>query len=83
MNLDAIRTEAEFFKRSVGDWLATYNGKVALIKGEKLYGMFDSEETAISEGYKLFQLSPFFVKRIQSHEEKAAFPALIVGIQVQ
>ena len=80
MSIDRIKTEAKFFERSKAAWLATYGGKVALIKGEKLYGTFDTEQTAIKEGHRLFRLEPFFVKRIEPHETKAMFPALAVGI---
>lgn len=81
MSIDPIRTEAKFFERSKGAWLATYSGKVALIKGEKLYGTYDTEQTAIKEGHKLFRLEPFFIKRIEAEEKKATFPALAVGVR--
>lgn len=43
-------------------------GKFVAITGDKILGIFDTYEAALTEGYKDVGLKPFFVKRIQPVE---------------
>jgi hypothetical protein len=63
----ALEKELETYKRILPE-LKKDEGKYVLISGDKVIDTFTSYEDAIKEGYKLFNLQPFFVKQIHSIE---------------
>jgi len=75
-----LSEEREFFERSLSDWLGRFPGKVALVKGQELIGVFDTEQNALSEGARRFQLQPFLVRRVQDVPTDIKIPALTLGI---
>jgi hypothetical protein len=75
-----LETEITFFRESVKDWISAHAGKVALVKDDRLVGVFDNESTALSEGARLFGDQPFLVRRIQEDEQPFSVPAYTLGI---
>ena len=62
-----LEKELETYKRELPKLLAD-EGKFVLIQDERVYGTWGTYEDAIQEGYRLFQLRPFLVKRISPTE---------------
>ena len=64
-----LEREQSFYHTHVEEFTNLYKGKVLLIKGEELIGIFDSEEEAYSEGVRRFGNEPFLIKRVieESH----------------
>lgn len=63
----ALEKELETYKKKLPE-LKKDEGKYVLICGDEVIDTFTSYEDAIKEGYKKFQLKPFFVKQIHSIE---------------
>ncbi len=78
--MEPLSEERDFFSATVGDWLSAYKGKVALVKGSQLVGVFDNESNALAEGARLFKDEPFLVRRIQAITPDASVPAYTLGI---
>ena len=64
----ALEKELETYKRKLPE-LKADEGKFALIRGDELVGVFGTYEDALTEGYKLFELEPFLVQKIQAIEQ--------------
>lgn len=75
-----LKEEREFFEQSLPEWLNKYNGKVVLVKGKELIGVFNTEDEALSEGARRFQLQPFLIRRVQPQQAEVSIPALMLGI---
>ena len=78
--MEPLQTERDFFDRSLEQWLPLHLGKVALIKGEELIGVYDNELTAVAEGARRFGDEPFLVRRIQRGDQNPSAPAYTLGI---
>jgi hypothetical protein len=48
--------------------VAESEGKYVVIRGEQIAGTWSSYEDALKEGYRLYKLEPFLVKRIEGVE---------------
>jgi len=58
----ALDVEYETFKRELPRLLAEgHKGKYVLIKGEKIYGIFATQDEAIRQGYELLPLFESFM----------------------
>lgn len=75
-----LEKERAYFKANLSKWLKENKGRTALIKDEALIGMFDNEDSAISEGARLFGNIPFLVRRIQEDKGDILIPSLTFGI---
>jgi len=75
-----LEEEREFFAQSLPEWLTRFRDKVVLVKGKSLVDVFDTEEDALAEGARRFQVSSFLVRRVQESEEEIQVPALTLGI---
>ena len=77
-----LDAEIKYYESSREEFLKKFLNKVVLIKGEKLIGVFDSEEQAYQEGIKHFGNTAFLIKRVepQSQEQVAWFPAFDFGL---
>lgn len=66
----ALKRERRYFESIKLQLLLDHKGKFVLIKGEDLVGIFDSEGSALEEGYKRFgQSEPFLVHKIEYIEK--------------
>lgn len=63
----ALEQELATFERELPR-LLDRAGKFVLIKGEDVVSTWETYRDAIQEGYRLFLLEPFLVKKIQAHE---------------
>jgi hypothetical protein len=75
-----LEQERDFFNRSFEEWMKQFPGRVALVKGDKLIGVFDTDEDAITEGARQFGLSPFLVRRVAPERLLQYPPAVALGI---
>lgn len=76
----ALEKELQYYDKIKADLLIKHKGKYALIKGEKLIGIFDSELKAYEAGVEKFGSQSFLIKHIISQEELVEFPALALGV---
>lgn len=77
---NALQDERAFFDASLSDWMTKYPGRVVLVKGSSLVGVFDTEEQALTEGARLFQLQPFLIRRVVRNPQEITVPALTLGL---
>ena len=75
-----LEEEVRYFKESVDEWLKRFPGKIALVKGSELIGVYDTEVEALSEGARRFRLQSFLVRRIAREQATVSIPALTLGI---
>jgi hypothetical protein len=57
------------FRAHLANLLTDHEGKFALIHGDQVAGVFDTEQQGVEEGYRRFNLQPFLVKRIVAVEK--------------
>ena len=57
--------EFRTYKAHKAELLQTAKGKYALIKDSDVIGLYDDNESALAEGYRLFRLKGFMVQRVQ------------------
>ena len=62
--MEPLQVERAFFERSLETWLRIYPDKFALIQGESLIGVFDTDLAAVAEGARRFGKTPYLVRRI-------------------
>ncbi|OFX16307.1 MAG: hypothetical protein A2Z18_07715 [Armatimonadetes bacterium RBG_16_58_9] len=72
--------EIQYFKKSLDEWLKQFPGKIALVKGRELIGVYDTEAETLAEGARRYQLESFLVRRIAREQPDASIPALTLGI---
>lgn len=72
--------ERKYFDEHLSDLLKQHSGRVVLIRGSKLVGVFDDEPAALAEGARLYGLQPFLVRRVLPASAEAWPPALSLGI---
>lgn len=75
----ALEVETKFFADNLPDLLKAHEGKFALIKGERLAGVFDTAEAAFESGVAQFGNVPILIKRIAPEERIDRVPALLCG----
>ena len=75
-----LSEEREFFDERLPEWLTSCPGRVVVVKGRELVGVFDSEDEALAAGARRFGLAPVLVRRVQAVPEEADVPALALGI---
>ena len=75
-----LEEELDFFEKQRAEWLDKHSDRVALVKGHKLIGMFDTEQEAIESGARQFGLTSFLVKRITAEDPQFVAPALTLGL---
>ena len=75
-----LEVERAFYEQMLPEWLKVYAGKVALVRGETLVGVFDDEADALNEGARQFGSESFLIRRIQEQQSEVSIPALTLGI---
>ena len=56
-----LEKEMAYYIEHQAELLKRYEGKYILIKGEKIIGVYESEEKAYKAGLKKFGNKPFFI----------------------
>ena len=75
-----LNEEVQYFDELLEDWLKLYPGQVALVKGRELVGVYNTEDEALTEGARRYQLNPFLIRRIVREQPNITVPALTLGI---
>lgn len=75
-----LETEIKFFRKNQEDWIKKYPGKFVLVKGEKLIGVYTSEDEALAEGARHFGLTSFLIRNVNDDDRVVHIPALTLGI---
>lgn len=80
MTPDVLSEEQAFYAASRDSLLKEHSGKWVLIVGRKLLGVFDSPDTAYSEGLKIVGNVPMLVIQVLPEQPTVRFPALQLGL---
>ena len=67
--MDALKTEFQFYINNQEELVEKYDGKFIIIKGEKVLGDYDDEDTAIIETLKEHKPGTFMVHKVGPGEE--------------
>lgn len=79
-NKVALEIELKFFEQHRKEWLEHHAGKYALVKGEELRGVYDTQEAAYAEGVATFGIEPFLIKQVLPEDEVHHLPAYHLGL---
>ncbi|CAN5490327.1 hypothetical protein BH09SUM1_BH09SUM1_00080 [soil metagenome] len=60
-----FKNELATYKRHLAELMSS-EGKFVLVKGDEVFGPFDSYDIAIGEGYTRFGLNSFMVTKIEA-----------------
>lgn len=60
-----LEAEFEFYLKNQTDFVEKYNGKVIVLKDQKVLGVFDDETEAIKETQKTHELGTFLVQKVE------------------
>ena len=77
---DALSKELKTYEAHKLELLSKSKGKFALIKGEKICDVFETEIDAIRQGYERFGNVPFLVKEILEIETPQNFTSNLLGV---
>lgn len=80
IDIPELETEWRFFNEHRAEFVAQAPGKYALIKGDSLVGMFDSEVSAIRNGYEKLGNVPFLVKQVTEVDIPLTFTSFDLGV---
>lgn len=75
-----LEEERDYYDQSLHQWLKDFPGRVVLVKGTALCGVFDTEDAALAEGARLYGLQSFLVRRVAETQGEVLIPALTLGI---
>ena len=75
-----LKQELDYFEKRRIELLEQAAGKYALVKGEMLLGIFDTELEAIRAGYQTIGNEPFLVKHILEADVPLTFTSFNLGI---
>ncbi len=73
MAKNILDKELNTYEAHKKELLGSNENKYVLIKGEKVEGVFNNEQDAISKGYELYLNEPFLVKKIQAVDDVLNF----------
>jgi hypothetical protein len=80
LNVPELETELQYFNEHRAEFMEQAAGKFALIKGDRLIGMFDSETSAIRNGYQKLGNVPFLVKQVTEVDIPLTFTSFNLGV---
>ena len=75
-----LEAELRYFNEHRAELLEAAAGKFALIKGESVIGMFDTEASAIRRGYETVGNIPFLVKKVTEVDIPLSFTSYNLGV---
>jgi len=76
----ALETELRFFESHRLEWVDHHLGKFALVKGERLQGVYDTNQAAYEAGVELWGNVAFLIKQILPEDPIEQAPALVYGL---
>lgn len=68
--MHVLQRELDYFQAHLEEWLELYPGKIALVKGEELVGVFDALDAALMEGVRRFGPTSFLLRRISREQPR-------------
>ena len=79
---DPLATEKAFLRENREKFASLHPGKFLLIKGEHLYGAFDTYDQGVRKGAAQFNIGPFLVRSVVQAGDLDAptIPALSLGV---
>lgn len=78
---ELLTTERAYLKNNLDSLARQYPGRYLLIKGEEVYGAFETHDLGVDAGIKLFGRGPFLVRSVSDPEpDPLVIPALVVGV---
>lgn len=77
---DLLEKENKYYQSIKQKLLEESEGKFALIKGDKLIGLFDTDMDAYQVGIDRFGNVPFLIIRVEKDEETYWMPTLELGL---
>ena len=79
---DPLATEKAFLKQNQATLAERHPGRYLLIKGDRVYGAFETYEQGVSAGVRQFGAGPFLVRSVLEPDDPEApnIPALSVGV---
>jgi len=80
LNVPELEAELQYFNEHHAELLEQAAGKFALIKGDRLIGMFDNETSAIRNGYQKLGNVPFLVKQVTEVDIPLTFTSFNLGV---
>lgn len=72
--------ELETFESMRAELLGKASGKYALVKGDQVIDVLESQQDAIKRGYELYGNEPFLVKQIVEIDIPANFTSFSIGV---
>lgn len=75
-----LEAEIRYFEAHKQELLKHHEGKFALVVGESLLGVFDSDEEAYKAGLTQVGNRPMLIKQILRAEPTQSAPALALGL---
>ena len=75
-----LETEIRYFNERRADLLREAAGQFALVKGDALIGVFESETAAIRHGYQTLGNVPFLVKQVTEADVPLSFTSFNLGV---
>jgi hypothetical protein len=78
--LDMLKKELQTYEANKSELIGKSKGKFALIKDDKVMGVFDTKIDAIRQGYERFGNVPFFVKQIVEIDIPQNFTSNLFGV---
>lgn len=65
MSENPLKAEFKYYVDHQKEMVEQYNGKVIVIKDQKIIGVFETEAQALSEAQKLHKLGTFLVQKVE------------------
>jgi len=75
-----LSEELQYFSSIKDELLGNGPGKYALIKGQELKGLFETETDAVHQGFNFFGNVPFLVKRVTEVEPAYNFTSNLIMV---
>lgn len=64
-----LEQEFEYYRANQADLVSKYRGKVVVIRGHEVVGVYDSELAALNEAGKAYEVGTFLVQRVEPGTE--------------
>ncbi|GIW41618.1 MAG: hypothetical protein KatS3mg076_2195 [Candidatus Binatia bacterium] len=75
-----LETERAFYNENLPEWSDRYAGKVVVVSGRELLGVFSTIEEALAAGVARLGMRPFLVRPVGESEQEVVVPALTLGV---
>ena len=69
MSVKTLKKEFKYYLAHQDELVKEYNGKILVIKGQEVIGVYDTELEAITETQKNYKLGTFLVQRCEPGED--------------